>query len=686
MDKKSAWERILKLRKLINYHRTLYHSFDKPEISDAEFDAFKNELEELEYKFPEFVTFDSPTQKVGGAPLEKFEKAPHETPMLSFNDAFSEKEIIEWLERFEKYIGEKLTVQNELSPFFYCELKIDGLAIEFIYENGNLIQALTRGDGLIGEDVTENIKTIYNVPQKLFQLGKWKIPHHLVVRGEVFISKKEFEKINKNQEKLKLPVYANPRNLAAGSIRQLDSKITASRKLESFQYDIVSDIGVLIKTHEEKHKILASWGFNVNPHNRSVKTLKNVFDFREYWNKNREKLIYEVDGIVVIINPNDIFERGGAIGKAPRGAIAYKFSPREAITAVLNIQIQVGRTGALTPVAVLNPVEVGGITISHATLHNFDEIERLGVRIGDTVVVSRAGDVIPQVKRVFKELRTGKEKVFKMPSVCPVDDSRVARDGVIFRCSNPKCGARHKETLYHFVSRAAFDIRGLGPKIIDRFLDEGLIGDAADIFTIEEGDIEALERFGEKSAQNIVTEVNRKKTISLSRFLYSLGILHVGEETAALLARNFPPSANGFQFPIKNLIRKYQKLSLDDLQKIQNIGPKVGQSIYDWFHDQKNIKLLEKLEKNGVQIIFEKKIVRSNKLAGKSFVLTGMLLSMSRDEAKNKIRALGGNVSESVSKKTTYVVMGENPGKKYDNAKKMRVPAINEEKFKKLVS
>ncbi|MDI6733871.1 MAG: NAD-dependent DNA ligase LigA [Patescibacteria group bacterium] len=686
MDKLSVEERILKLRKLINYHRTLYHTFDAPEISDSEFDSLKNELEELEYKFPDLVASDSPTQIIGSKPLNKFEKVSHEVPMLSFNDAFSEEEMKEWLQRFEKYIGEELKFKKEKIPFFYCELKIDGLAIEFIYKKGNLVQASTRGDGFIGENVTENIKTVNGVPHKIFQLGKWKIPDYLIVRGEVFISKKEFEKINKNQKKLKLMTYANPRNLAAGSMRQLDSKITTKRKLESFQYDIVSDIGVPIRTHEEKHKILASWGFTINPHNRSVKTLEEVFDFREYWSKNRGRLIYEIDGIVVIVNSNEIFERGSFVGKASRGAIAYKFSPREATTIILDIQVQVGRTGALTPVAVLKPVEVGGITISHALLHNFDEIERLGVKIGDTVVVSRAGDVIPQVIKVFKELRTGKERVLKTPGICPVDGSKVMRDGVILRCANPKCGARHKETLYHFVSRAAFDIRGLGSKIIDRFLDEGLIGDAADIFTLNKGDIKILERFGEKSAENIVKEVSVKKKIKLSRFLYSLGILHVGEETAALLAKNIPLPAGKFQSPIKGLIKKYQNLSLEDLQKIQDIGPKVGQSIFDWFHDSKNIRFLEKLEKNGVRIVFEKESVRANKLADKSFVLTGTLFSMSRDEAKEKIRSLGGDVSENVSKKTTYVVAGENPGSKYEKAKKLNVSVINEKEFKKLIS
>lgn len=695
-------DRIKKLRKVIDYHRVLYHTFDSPEISDTAFDALKNELEELENKYPDLITPDSPTQVIGSKPLDKFEKVAHEVPMLSFNDAFSESEVLEWMDRVENYLvshsnvkriksNESRMFDSHLVPFvrysgdisaFYCELKIDGLAIELVYENGKLVQGSTRGDGRIGEDITQNLRTVPSIPDKLEKLGRWKIPRHLVVRGEVFIAKRDFNKINKIREKRGEKLYANPRNLAAGSVRQLDPSITASRRLNSFQYDIVSELDFPVSTHEEKHKILASWGFTVNEHNRLQKTPKDVFVFRDFWEKEKEKLEYEIDGIVVIINRNDVFSMAGVVGKAPRGAIAYKFSPREATTVVLNVDVQVGRTGALTPVAVLNPVEVGGITISHATLHNFDEIKRLGLKIGDTVLVNRAGDVIPKIAKVIKELRTGREKNIVAPKSCPVDGSKVVKDGVLYRCSNRKCGARNRELLLHFVSRGAFNIMGLGGKIIDRFLDEGLISDAADIFSLQKGDIAVLERFGEKSAENIVNEIQSRKKISLARFLYSLGILHVGEETSLLLMKEI----SHFKFPISKptyVLRAFQKLSLVDLQKIPDIGPKVARSIYDWFRDGRNINFLSKLNKLGVRIFVESGRARG-KFNGRVFVFTGILKAITRDEVKEKIRSLGGGVSESVSKKTSYVVAGENPGSKLEKARKLGVRILSEEEFIKI--
>ncbi len=698
MNRKEAQERILKLRKLIDYHRMLYHTFDAPELTDAAFDTLKNELKELEYRFPELVTKDSPTQKVGGAPLQKFEKVAHETPMLSFNDAFSEKEMEEWFTRLQNYLGKEIIPAFAKAPAgksgnqqkdqrqsaFYCELKIDGLAIELTYEEGTLVRAATRGDGKIGEDVTQNVRTIGAVPQKITQLGVWKIPRHLVVRGEVFITKKEFERINRDQEKKGEKRYANPRNIAAGSIRQLDPMIAASRALDSFQYDIASDIGVPIATHEEKHRILASWGFTVNQHNESKKSMKEVFGFRDKWEKERERLQYEIDGIVVIVDENKIFNRAGVIGKAPRAAIAYKFSPREAATIVQDIKIQVGRTGALTPVAELRPVEVGGITITHATLHNADEIERLGLKIGDTVIVSRAGDVIPQITKVLPELRTGKEKKFEMPKRCPIDGSPVVRDGVAYRCGNPRCAARHREALYHFVGKNAFDIRGLGPKIIDKFLDEGLISDASDIFMLTEGDIAALPRFGEKSAENLVREIGTHKSVLCGRFLYSLGILHVGEETARILARKCQSSNARCQ--INDLIAKSQSWTQEELEELSDIGPKVAESIYEWFHDKKNVELLKRLEKAGVTIRHENAANTGKRFEGKLFVLTGTLSAMTRDEAKEKIRAEGGEISESVSKKTNYVIAGENPGSKLASAQRLGVPVLCEKEFLRLLS
>jgi len=716
MDKKKAKERIEKLKEEINKYRYAYHVLNKSLISDAALDSLKKELFDLENQFPEFITSDSPTQRVGSKPLKEFKKVTHEEPMLSFNDAFSEEDMKAWLERLENYLKTQIpadstqtTAENSQrksasSPrqsAFYCELKIDGLAIELVYENDIFVQGSTRGDGLIGEDVTQNLKTIEAIPLKLLKkeeviknLKNLKLvstaeflekhwPKRLVVRGEVFLTKKEFQRINQEQIKAGLKLYANPRNIAAGSIRQLDPKITASRRLDSFQYEIVTNLH--LKTHEEKHLLLKAFGFKTNPHNQALNSLEEVFDFRNQQVKRREELSYEIDGIVVIVNDNEIFQKGGVVGKAPRAAIAYKFSPREATTQVLDIKVQVGRTGTLTPVAVLKPVEVGGVKITHATLHNWDQIKRLGLKIGDTVIVSRAGDVIPQISQVLKDLRTGREKEFKMPQNCPIDNSKVVREGALFRCSNPKCGARHREFLKHFVSKTAFDIRGLGGKIIDRFLDEGLISDAADIFALKEGDIAVLERFGEKSSQNIVKEIKTHQKTSLSRFIYSLGILHVGEETALLLARQF--SQNNSQKIIKpsEVGRFFQNYSLEKFQEISDIGPKVSQSIFDWFKSEKNINFLEKLEKVGVEIATEKPKAQSSKLKGFTFVLTGTLKTMSREEAKERIRTLGGEILESVSKKTSFVVVGEEPGSKYGKAKQLGIKIINERKFLEMI-
>lgn len=695
MTKSEARQRIEHLKKVINHHRYLYAVLDRSEISDAALDSLKKELFDLEQEFPDLVTPDSPTQRVAGKPLKEFVKVRHAERMTSFNDAFSEEDMHDWLERLENYLGHTLDSRAHPAPLFYCELKIDGLAVELEYENGVFVRGSTRGDGLIGEDVTQNLRTIEAIPLQLLppdevekNLKKFSphisleslAPRHIIIRGEVFLTKKEFAKINKEQEKKGNKIYANPRNVAAGSIRQLDPKITASRRLDSFQYDIVTDLGQ--KTHEEEHAFLRAFGFKTNPNNASAKDIKEVFIFRNDWAKHREKLDYEIDGVVIIANDNNIFEKAGIIGKAPRAAIAYKFSPREATTIVEDIKVQVGRTGALTPVAVMRPVNVGGVTIAHASLHNADEIERLGLKIGDTVIVSRAGDVIPQITKVLKELRTGKEKAFKMPERCPVDGSRVVREGAIARCSSKTCAAMHRETLYHLVSRGAFNIEGLGPKIIDKFLDEGLISDAADMFTLQKGDIAALERFGEKSAENIVTETAQKKRVTLARFLYALGILHVGEETANTLAKSFfAPSGKHSTIPIKTILKTFEHASPDDLEKVQDIGPKVARSIYDWFHASRNIKFLERLEKAGVEVEVEAHHAGGTKLAGKSFVLTGTIASLSREEAKEKIRALGGDVSESVSKKTSYVVVGSEPGSKYEKAKKLGVKTIDEKEF-----
>ncbi len=677
MDKKEAKVRIERLKKEINKYRYAYHVLDKSLISDEVLDSLKKELFNLETQYPDLATSDSPTQRVGGEPLKEFKKVRHDAPMLSFNDAFSREDVLAWLERLENYLGKK--VKRE----FYVELKIDGLAIELVYEDDVLVLGATRGDGQTGEDVTQNLKTVEAIPLSLNASAGIKPPRRLIIRGEVFITKKEFERINKEQEKNGGKTYANPRNIAAGSVRQLDPKITANRKLDSFAYDVVG--GFEKKKHSDEHEQLKEWGFKTNSNNKRVKSIEEVFEFRDYWQEHRERLPYEIDGIVIILDDNDLYSEAGVVGKAPRAAIAYKFSPREATTVVEDIKVQVGRTGTLTPVAELKPVDVGGVEISHATLHNMDQIQKLGLKIGDTVIVSRAGDVIPQITSVLKNLRNGREKEFRMPSACPIDGSRVVKEGVFYRCSNPGCGARSRELMRHMVSRPAFDIQGLGPKILDKFVDEGLISSPADIFNLEAGDIAALERFGEKSAENIVSEIKSKKRIEIARFIYSLGILHVGEETARTLAGMFMRKKRGGEIAIEKLAELGNKSELTELQELPDVGPKVAGSIISWFKDARNIKFLEEMDRNGVKITAPKTEVGNGKLAGQAFVLTGTLSFVSREKAKEKIRELGGEISESVSKKTDYVIVGSEPGSKLDKAKKLGVKTMDEEEFRDLL-
>ncbi|MFH1968309.1 MAG: NAD-dependent DNA ligase LigA [bacterium] len=720
MNKQKAQQRVEKLRKAINHHRYLYHVLDKQEISDEALDSLKKELFDLEQKFPELVTIGSPTQRIGGEALKEFKKVRHSEKMLSFNDAFSKKDMEDWLERISKLLTEKEKKELILPPHhsakggtgsggFYCELKIDGLAIELIYEKGLLKTGSTRGNGVVGEDITQNIRTIDAIPLSLqtiyphtkvfinFGVGaSYKLPTRLVVRGEVFITKKEFERINKLQKEKNLPAYANPRNIAAGSVRQLDPKITAGRKLDSFIYDLKTDlsptnfeekiieagqksksISKLVgdegqKTHEGIHSVLKGLGFKTNKNNKYCKSMQDVFNFWEYWVKHREKLNYEIDGIVVIANNNRIFKKLGVVGKAPRGAVAFKFPQAQATTKVLGITLQVGRTGAITPVAVLEPVQVSGITITRATLHNEDEIKRLGVKIGDTVIVGRAGDVIPDIVKVLGELRTGKEKNFKMPDICPSCKTELVKldNEALWRCPNLKCFARLKRNFYHFVSRSAFDIDGLGPKIIDKLLDEGLVQDPGDLFELKEGDIAPLERFAEKSAENLVKSIQSKKNIALPRFIYALGIRNVGEETAIDLAKHFGS--------IKNI----KEAEPENLDSISDIGPVVSKSIYRWFRNKDNLKFLEKLQK-FVIINYQPSIAKKGKLTGKTFVLTGALESMTRDDAKSRIRELGGEVLSSVSLKTDYLVSGSDPGSKAERAKKLGVKIIDEKTFLK---
>lgn len=670
MNKQSAKERIKKLRSLINHHRYLYHVLDKQEISDSVLDSLKKELFDLENQHPDLITPDSPTQRIGGKPLKEFKKVSHKNTdgqnqrMNSLNDGFSKEDIDDWIERFEK-------VTNKKAGEFYCDIKMDGLAVELVYEKGVLIQGSTRGDGNIGEDVTNNIRTIEAIPLKLN--GLVDLLDRLVVRGEVFLTKKEFEKINREQKKRGGKIYANPRNVAAGSIRQLDPKITAGRNLDFFAYGIPGQSESYFKkfsTHQDEYEFLKSAGIKINPHGKVLKSSDAIEAFRRKWEKEREKLPYEIDGIVVSVNDNRLNHRAGEVGKTSRGAIAYKFAPKEAETVIEDIVVQVGRTGILTPVAKLKPVNVGGVIVSRATLHNLDEIKRLGVKIGDTVIIGRAGDVIPDVKKVLTELRTGREKDFHMPKKCPVCAEPIKRiaDQVAYKCVNKDCSAIRREGIYHFVSKKALDIEGVGPRIIDQLMDSALINDAADLFYLKKEDLLNLERFADKSAENTINAIQSRKEIPLNKFIYALGIDHVGEETAFVLAKRF------------NTLENLREASLEKIDTIEDVGPVVAESIYKWFRNENNQKLINKFEK-ALRVLEEKKIKGSSKLKGKTFILTGTLESLGRDEAKDKIRDFGGEVSSSVSKNTDFVVTGSEPGSKYDQAKKLGIKIIDEREF-----
>ena len=696
MTKKEAQNRIEKLRKAIRKYRYAYHVLDKSLIPDDALDSLKKELFDLEQQFPEFITPDSPTQRVAGKPLKFFKKVFHEIPMISLNDAFSEKDMKEWYTRVKEILpsGAKIGL--------YCEYKFDGLAISLQYRYGSLAVASTRGNGTKGEDVTQNIKTIEAIPlrllepkeviQNLKKFGLYKLakkfqnkfPDYLEARGEIILDKKEFHRINTERINKGLPPYANPRNVAAGSVRQLDPKVTASRHLDSYTYELITDLGQ--ETHEEAHLILRSFGFKAPlKENKLVDSLEGVFQYHKAMMEKRENLPFEIDGVVIIVNKNSYFDALGTVGKSPRGAIAYKFPPREATTRVKDIIVQVGRTGVLTPVAILQPVSLGGTTVSRTTLHNKEEIKRLGLKIGDTVIVSRAGDVIPQVVKVLPELRTGKEKLFHMPTHCPVCGTLVKEDknGIIVRCPNKHCPARSQERLYHFIGKGAFDIKGVGPKLINKLLDEGLIQDAANLFDLREGDIAELDRYGIKSSQNIIQAIQSSKKINLARFLYALSITHVGEETALLLAKYLQGKTKK-AIQILDLIKLTLRITREEWENIPSIGPIVGQELYEWFRDKHNISFLENLSQKGIQLTAVPSS-RNTKFANLNFVLTGTLDTMTREEAKEKIQARGGNIRNSVSSNVDYVVAGKQPGSKYWKAKQLGVKIINEGEFIKML-
>lgn len=696
MTKQQAKIRIEKLSREIDEHRKRYHTFDQPTISDEAYDSLVMELEGLEREFPELRSPTSPTLRVGGEPLKAFRKVKHIIRQWSFDDVFDFAELKEWDKKLKRLLkknfetGKSKTESYELDADleYVCELKIDGLKIILTYENGILKQGATRGDGETGEDVTENLRTIWSIPLKLNE------PADAIVVGEAWLSEKELKRINVARAARSEALFANPRNAAAGSIRQLDSKITASRKLDSFVYGI-DRAESFPKTQIEELKILKKLGFKVNEHYRLCKTVEEIEAYYQEWGKKRHSLPYGLDGIVIKVNERSLREVLGYTGKAPRFGVAYKFPAEQVTTIVEDIQTQIGRTGALTPVAHLRPVRVAGSVVSRATLHNFDEIARLDVRVGDTVIIQKAGDVIPEIVSVLKNLRTGKEKKVKEPTKCPICGGEVKRIEIGMKknasaalyCLNPKCFAQERERLIHSVSKKGLDISGLGEKIGEQLINEGLVKDIADIFVLKSGDLAPLDRFAEISAEKLAKAIANAKRVPFHKFIFALGIRYVGEETSDLVANSWSLAAGEKKISsLKDLSNVFANISLDGWYKIKGIGEKSAESLVEWFQNKKNLELLQRLADEGVEIVLpEKKTLSEQPLRGLIFVLTGEMTSFTRDEAKAMIKEKGGSVSSSVSKKTDYVVAGTNPGSKFDNAKKLGVKILNEKDFKKML-
>lgn len=690
-------QRIKKLRKEIARLRNLYHTKNSPTVTDDVYDSLNKELKALILKYPEFNDLNAFENRVGGKPLSKFVKVKHEIKMFSIANVFSDEEFFAWEKRNLKLLS------SDVKLDYFCELKFDGLAISLIYENGKFIRGVTRGNGEIGENITENLKTIKSIPLTL----KTPYPKKIEIRGEAIMKKNILKRLNEQNKKEGKTPFANSRNAAAGSLRQLDSKLVQERHLDFFAYEITQINGEkwqkYIEKHSKKHELLYKLGFMTDKYAKKFSSIKDIPNFINYIYKERDNLSFGIDGVVINIDDTKIFESLGVVGKDPRGIIAYKYPAERATTVVKDIKINVGRTGVLTPLAIFEPTSIAGSVVSKATLHNMDQIERLDLKIGDTVVIEKAGDVIPKVIEVLMRMRMGKEKKFKMVLKCPACGEKVQRkiteniqspgrnglagvrgpgeprtfrtgalnvESVAYYCINPKCSAKNERFLEHFVS--AFGIYELGPKILRRFKDEGLITDATDIFTLTKEDIAPLQRFGEKSAENIIKEIELKKKISLSKFIFALGILHVGEETARDLAVNF------------GSLEKLAKANIEEINEIENIGPAVSKSILNYFKDKNNLEFIDKLLKNGVVIENYNQKTISHKLSGLIFVLTGALSQMSRELAKEKIISLGGKVASSVSKNTSYVVVGEEKGhlsSKLKNAQKLGVKIINEKEF-----
>lgn len=664
ITKKDAEHKIFELRTLLEHHRHLYHTLDTPEISDEVYDSLMVQLDTFEKKYPEFDSPMSPTHRVGGAPLDHFTKVRHEVDQWSFDNVFSFEELSSWEER-----NFTLLKKSEITthPTYMVEMKIDGLKIVLTYRDGVLVRGATRGDGEVGEDITENVKTIKSIP--LFLPEKVS----LTVIGEAWMEKKDLERINKERTKEGLQLYANTRNLAAGTLRQLDPKIVAKRNLKLFAYDI-EESSLKVTTQNEELELLSKYGFLVNKDNKYCSTLLEIQSFYDSWISKRDKQSYGIDGLVIKINERDVWDKLGYTAKSPRGGIAYKFPAEEVTTTLLSITMQVGRTGAVTPVAELAPVLVAGSRVKRATLHNIDEINRLDVRIGDTVMLRKAGDVIPEIFDVVKALRPKNAKSFVMPTECPECRSVLVREQIgktisaALYCKNDECPAKHLENLIHFASKKGMYIEELGDKTIETFHDLGLITDQASIYRLKKEDLEGLDGFGIKSAENIITSIEKSRTVPLARFVYSLGIRHVGEQTAKDIAVHF------------HTLEMIRDAKFESLVSVEGVGDKVAQSLVEYFANHEIAKHLDALLK---EVTIEKGEKKSGGIfAGITFVITGTLPTMSRDEAKVYIEERGGKVSSSVSTKTTYLLAGEEAGSKLKNAEKLGIKIISEQELK----
>lgn len=659
-----------KLREEINHHNYLYYVLDQPEISDAEYDRLMRELQEIEERYPSLITADSPTRRVGAPPQEAFGTHAHRQPMLSLANVFGEDELRSFDARIKRMLG---LYNGDVE--YVAELKIDGLAVSLTYVDGIFTVGATRGDGYRGEDITENLRTIRSIPLKIAASeSSVGVPRFAEIRGEVFLLHEEFRRINEERAERGEPTFANPRNAAAGSVRQLDPKVTASRKLDIFCYGIGEVVGVSWETHWEVLSTLKEWRFKVNPNIRLCQNIEDVVDFCREWDKGRDSLGYDIDGVVVKVNSLALQDKLGYVARSPRWAVAFKYQPRQATTVVRDIAVQVGRTGALTPVAVMDPVQIGGVTVSRATLHNEDEIRRKDVRIGDTVVIQRAGEVIPEVVEVVKEKRTGREKEFVMPSKCPVcgGDVEKPEGEAVARCINIACPAQVRERIVHFAKREAMNIEGLGPSLVDKLVEAGIVSDPGDLYSIKQEQLKKLDRMAEKSASNIIKAIERSKDCTLERLIYALGIRHVGERTAQVLAEQF------------GSLERLENASEDELADVPDIGPVVAESIYRFFREEHNKRVIEKLRRAGIRCEHKAQEKQESELTGRTFVFTGALETLTRDEAERIVAAHGGRASSSVSRNTDFVVVGENPGSKFDKANELGVKVITEQEFRRM--